>query len=88
MGNMKAKPLFVTALGLAAIALAFTPNHSSGQAETEEATVATLLLELGAQQTAIEQNQDKIEAQLATIAEDIRIARIFVGRGGGKVTGQ
>ena len=83
---MKAKPLFVTALGVAAIALAFVPNQSNGQAETEEATIASLLTELSAQQAAIGQNQDKIETQLAVIAEDIRIARIFVGRGGGKVT--
>ena len=88
MGDMKAKPLFVTVLGAAAIALAFMPNQSSGQAGSEEATMAALLVELNAQQAAIEQNQDKIEAQLSTIAEDIRIARIYVGRGGGKATGQ
>lgn len=85
---MKAKPLFVTALGIAALSLAFMPNQSSGQADSEEATVAALLVELNAQQAAIAQNQDKIETQLSTIAEDIRIARIYVGRGGGKATGQ
>ena len=85
---MKVKPLFVTALGIAAIVLALVPNQSSGQAGSEEATMAALFAEIGAQQAAIGQNQDKIEAQLATIAEDIRIARIYVGRGGGKATGK
>lgn len=85
---MKAKPLFVTALGIAALGMAFLPHQSSGQAASDEATMAALLADIGAQQTAIEQNQDKLEAQLATIADDIRIARIFVGRGGGKATAQ
>lgn len=85
---MKAKPLFVTTLAVAAITLAFVPHQSNGQAASDEATMAALLADIGAQQTAIEQNQDKLEAQLASIADDIRIARIFVGRGGGKATAQ
>jgi ABC-type transporter Mla subunit MlaD len=40
--------------------------------------------EVRAQQTAIAENQEKIDAKLATIAESLRQARIYSSRSGGK----
>jgi hypothetical protein len=37
------------------------------------------------QQATITDNQAKIDAKLAAIAENLRLARIYAGRAGGKV---
>jgi hypothetical protein len=36
------------------------------------------------QQALLVENQNKIDEMLASIAEDMRVARIYAGRGGGK----
>jgi hypothetical protein len=82
---MNSKPLLAT-LGVAsALVLTFAlPDRSNGQAAAGDASLAALVTEITAQQAAIAENQTKMEGKIATIAEDIRIARIFVARGGGK----
>jgi hypothetical protein len=45
--------------------------------------VLAVAKEVQAQQVAIAENQAKIEAKLATIAEYVRVARIYATRGGG-----
>ncbi len=83
---MNAKPLLVTALGVAVLAgVVFSPTKSSGQAATDDAALTALLNDVTAQQATLADNQTKIDAKLATVAENLRIARIFVSRGGGKV---
>lgn len=81
------KPPYLLALG-GALALAgavLLPRESSGQAAAADDPALTKLLgELVAQQIVIAENHGKIDEKLALIAEDVRIARIFVGRGGGK----
>ena len=64
------------------------PNHSQGQAGNDEAAIAALIDEVATQQALIVENQTKIDAKLVTIAEDVRIARIYVARGGGKASGK
>lgn len=77
-----------TTAGLAIVALAailgLAPAASRGQAGADDPLLAPLLDEITKQQTAIVENQLKIDDKLATIAENLRVARIFVGRGGGK----
>ena len=46
--------------------------------------VLAIAREIRAQQAAIAENQAKFDAKLATIAEALRVARIFSSRGGGK----
>jgi hypothetical protein len=46
--------------------------------------VLAVAKEVRGQQVAIAENQAKIEAKLATIAESLRVARIYSSRGGGK----
>ena len=82
---MKTKPLSAVAGALAVLALGLTlPPRSSGQAGSDEATLAAVVIEIAAQQAAITENQAKIDEKIAAIAEDVRVARIFVARGGGK----
>lgn len=58
----------------------FTPTHSGGQTG-EEIMTTQLLNDVTAQQTTIADNQAKIDAKLASIGENIRLARIYAGRG-------
>ncbi len=82
---MNAKFFFVPALGVSAIlAVVLAPPPSKGEVGADDGAVSTLLNEVAAQQSAIGDNQAKIDAKLATVAESIRVARIFVSRGGGK----
>lgn len=83
---MNVKPLLVTALGVAVLAGALlTPTKSSGQAGADDSALTALLNDVTAQQATLADNQTKIDAKLATIGENLRLARIFVSRGGGKV---
>jgi hypothetical protein len=85
---MKLKSLCLPACcALAAVSLV-VPNSSRGQVGNDEAAIAALIDEVAAQQTLLAENQTKIEAKLVTIAEDVRLARIYVARGGGKASGK
>ena len=82
---MNAKTFFVPALSVSALAaVLLAPPPSQGQAAADDAAVAALVEDVAKQQTAILDNQAKIDAKLATIGESVRVARIFVSRGGGK----
>ena len=59
-----------------------TASAIRGQAPTsDEQKLLALVKEVQAQQLQIADNQAKIDAKLAEIAETIRVARIFTGRG-------
>ena len=82
---MNAKPILVTALGVAVLAgAALTPMKSRGEAASDDAALTALLNDVTAQQAILADNQTKIDAKLATVAENVRVARIFVSRGGSK----
>ena len=51
-------------------------------APNDQKQLAALLKAVQLQQTQIAQNQEKIDAQLVTLAETIRLARIYSSRGG------
>jgi uncharacterized protein YlxW (UPF0749 family) len=50
-------------------------------ADREQQQVAALAKEVQAQQTAIADNQKKIDEKMTAIAEALRQARIYAGRG-------
>lgn len=81
----KPRPFILAALGAAAAAGLFGwPQETAAQSPADEArAVALLAAEIAKQQAIILENQKQIEAKLAIIAEDLRIARIYVSRGGG-----
>jgi len=58
----------------------------SGPAQTpvgsNEQQLLVLVKEVQTQQAQIASNQAKIEAKVAEVAEAVRVARIFAGRGG------
>ena len=79
---MNAKSFFVPALGVSALlSVLLAPLPSKGEAGTEDAALAALLGDVATQQAAIIDNQTKIDAKIAIIAENVRLARIFVSRG-------
>ena len=51
-------------------------------AANEQSQINAVITELQAQQAAIAANQAKIDAKLATLAETIRVAKIYSSRGG------
>jgi hypothetical protein len=81
---MKSRTLIGFALVAAAFAAGLAPSPSLGQAGGDDPLLAPLIEEITKQQALIVDNQTQIDAKLAVIGEDIRVARIFVGRGGGK----
>lgn len=68
---------FCAIFTLASSAPAQAPQESPVQAE-----LAALIKQVRAQQAAMAANQVKIEEKLATLAESIRLARIYSSRGG------
>ena len=73
-------------LALAAAAMLAFASATHGQAPNPNAQqdqqIAALVRDLQAQQAAIAENQTKIEAKLVSLAEAIRIARIYSSRSG------
>jgi uncharacterized protein YqgV (UPF0045/DUF77 family) len=66
---------------LAAIAL-LTSAPAQTSPPTEQQQVAAAVKEIQAQQAKIAANQTQIDAKLATLADAIRVAKIYAGRGG------
>jgi hypothetical protein len=67
---------------LAITLLAFEPLFAQTPNVQEQEQLNALVREVQAQQTAIAENQTKIDAKLATLAETIREARIYSSRTG------
>jgi hypothetical protein len=68
----------------ALIALGLLSSRAFGAetaADHDQQQLVALAKELDAQQTAIADNQKKIDEKLAAIAEALRLARIYAGRG-------
>ena len=63
-------------------AFAASAAEPSKENERDQQQVAALAKEIQAQQTAIADNQAKIDAKLGSIAEALRIARIYASRSG------
>jgi len=68
---------FCAIITLSSSAPAQAPQQPSAQAE-----LAALIKQVRAQQAAMAANQVKIDEKLATLAESIRVARIYSSRGG------
>ena len=84
---MNLKSVLVATLAGAALGSALlAPPRINGQAATgDDPALTALLTEVTTQQVAVAENQTKIDTKLAAIGENLRLARIYVGRGGGKV---
>jgi hypothetical protein len=67
---------------IALLALLVTSGSAQNPATENEQRLLTLVQQVQSQQAQITANQDKIDSKLAEVAEAIRVARIFAGRGG------
>ena len=81
------KRIILAGLGAAIFACVLgLPRESSGQAAAnanEQQQIAALVAEIAQQQAKIVDNQKQVDEKLATIAENLRVAKIYVSRGGG-----
>jgi hypothetical protein len=79
---MKRLPALIALLSLTLLLAA--PAAEAPDASKQQEQVLVAVKEVRGQQAAIAENQAKIDAKLATIAESLRVARIYSSRGGGK----
>jgi hypothetical protein len=82
------RSFILAALGAAALAgVLGMPRQGNAQAPAapadEAAAAATVAVEIAKQQVLIVEQQKAIDAKLAIITENLRIAKIYVSRGGG-----
>lgn len=79
------KQIAIALLAACAFAAPSSAQAPAAQAQQDQQILA-LVRDLQAQQTAIADNQTKIEAKLAAVSEALRVARIYssrAGQGGG-----
>jgi hypothetical protein len=81
---MKPHLPYAAALTAAFVALLAWTGPSSGAAGGDDPAVVALVAEITTQQATITDNQSKIDTKIAAIGEQVRQARIFAHRGGGK----
>ena len=72
------------AVAAAFIGAASFPSSSSGQAAGDEQAIAQIVTEIAGQHDKLAANQQAIDLKVAAIEENLRLARIYVSRGGGK----
>ena len=70
---------FLLSLALVAVITA-APIAAQAPASKDDQELLALIREIQAQQIQIAENQAKIEAKLADVAEALRVARIFSSR--------
>ncbi len=80
---MKRLPALTAFFSLALLMVAPAAEAPSASQQQEQQVLA-VAKEVQHQQVAIAENQAKIDAKLATIAEYLRVARIYSSRGGAK----
>jgi ABC-type transporter MlaC component len=78
---MKRLPALTAFFSVALLMVAPAAEAPSASQQQEQQVLA-VTKEVQNQQVAIAENQAKIDAKLATIAEYLRIARIYSSRGG------
>ena len=74
------------AAAVAVVGALCSPSPSSGQAAAagDDPAIAQLVAEVAEQHNKIVANQQAIDVKVSGITETLRLARIFVSRGGGK----
>jgi hypothetical protein len=71
-----------TLSALLALCLLSAPGVRAAEPSKEEQQAVALAKEVQAQQATIADNQAKIDAKLVTIAEALRLAKIYASRAG------
>ena len=80
----KPNKLLLASLGVAAFAsAALIPHQGIAQDANEQQQIVQIVAEISKQQAQIVANQKQIEEKMAAVTENLRLAKIFVSRGGG-----
>jgi len=80
--DMKSKTILYTMVAVCMGAFAFLhPNRLTAQSDTDAVALAAIVQDVQTQQTTLADNQKQIDSKLADIAESLRTARIYAGRG-------
>jgi HAMP domain-containing protein len=66
---------------IAVVVLSGSAFSAEAPADRDQQQLAALAKEVQAQQAAIADNQKKIDEKMTAIAEALRLARIYAGRG-------
>ena len=72
--------LVLLAVGTFAVSLAL-PQKSTADAASDAVLAAQIVADLQKQQVTLTENQKKIDDKISVIAEELRLARAFSGRG-------
>ena len=72
----------VTLMSVLLMMCALASGIAADDPTSQEQQLANAIKEIRSQQAQIAENQTKIEAKLATIAEAVRVARIYSSRAG------
>jgi len=84
MAGMKPKTILYSIVAMGMAAVAFSPHPATAQIALDSPAGTEMFQDLKTQQATIADNQKQIDDKLAGIGEALRIARIYVSRGGGK----
>jgi aspartokinase-like uncharacterized kinase len=79
---MKTPRLLLAIAAGVVLAALFAPQDSTGQTAAPDAQTAALIQEIRAQQKTLTENQAAIDQKIADLAEQLRMAKIFVSRTG------
>jgi hypothetical protein len=72
---------FVVAILFAGTLAIISSTSAQAPAQKDDQVILALVKEVQTQQLEIAANQVKIETKLADVAEAVRVARIYAGRG-------
>jgi hypothetical protein len=72
---------FVVAILFAGTLAIISSTSAQAPAQKDDQVILALIKEVQTQQLEIAANQVKIETKLADVAEAVRVARIYAGRG-------
>jgi hypothetical protein len=72
---------FVAAILFASTLSMISSTNAQAPAQKDDQSLLALIKEVQTQQLEIAANQTKIETKLADVAEAVRVARIYAGRG-------
>ena len=79
---MKLLPALIATCLFALLAVSAPAAEPSKESQGEQQQLLALVKEVQSQQAAIAENQTKIDAKLAAIAEALRLAKIYSSRSG------
>jgi outer membrane lipoprotein-sorting protein len=82
MWNFRPDMKRIISCAVAALVLFVSSGSAQSPAAENDQRLLALIQQVKAQQAQIASNQEKIDSKMAEVAEAVRLARIFAGRGG------